>query len=332
MIIKNMVRLSYSKISTLDTCTLQYYYSYVIGLPQKPNNGSSAGNCLHLVVECLGNPRHKHYIKKIIKKNSIKSFPSIVKLVEKEARRNDLNLKEMAAPLKPPRVKEVEENIFDTIDSMIVFCLNYNENLDDEKIIETEWEFDIKTENFWIKGFSDQMSERISDPEVLVYRDWKGSRETFSKKKLEFSIQALMYFVAARYSDKYKKYKKREFDFVFPRFAARGKAQQTVPNVSEEVLDGFEEYLIYLTRFLADFTTEKALSNTQAGLTRARGGGLCYSNKTGWRCPYYEAMDYWELINSEGKAVKSVLEGKPRPEKENHTWVKKNHDGCMAWK
>lgn len=328
---ENNVRLSYSKISTLDTCTLQYFYSYVVKLPQKSNAGSASGNCLHLVIECLGNPRHKHYVKKIIKKNSIKSFPAIVKLVEREAKKNDLDLNEMASPLKPPHVKDVPIQIFDCIDSMIVFCLNYNENRTDEKIIESEWAFDIKTDKFWIKGFSDQMSERISDPEVLIYRDWKGSRELFSKKKLEFSIQALMYFVAARYDDKYKKYKKREFDFVFPRFADRKKAQQTVPNVSEEVLDGFEEYLGYLTKYLANFTMDKARSNTQAGLTRYNGGGLCYSDKTGWRCPYYEKMDYWHLIDKDGNVVNTALDGKPRREKEGCTWVKKTHEGCMEW-
>ena len=51
--------LSASRIKTLQSCSWMYYAKYIIGIPDKGNDGSSRGTVCHLIFEVLGDPRRK---------------------------------------------------------------------------------------------------------------------------------------------------------------------------------------------------------------------------------------------------------------------------------
>ena len=79
--------LSASRIKTYESCSWKYWCGYVLKLPKSKNDGNVRGSACHLVLEVLLNKRHKKYIKKIIKSETIKSVPSIERLVSKSIKK-----------------------------------------------------------------------------------------------------------------------------------------------------------------------------------------------------------------------------------------------------
>ena len=63
------VRLSASKIKTLDTCSWLFYSKYFLKIPDTTNDGASRGTIVHLIFELLLNPKHKKKYFDKLKKN-----------------------------------------------------------------------------------------------------------------------------------------------------------------------------------------------------------------------------------------------------------------------
>ena len=55
------VRLSASRLKTLQSCTWLYYCKYILKLPDTTNSGALRGTHIHLILEILQNPRHKKH-------------------------------------------------------------------------------------------------------------------------------------------------------------------------------------------------------------------------------------------------------------------------------
>ena len=66
-----LIKLSASRIKTLQSCSWMYYCNYNLKLPQKNNSGAMRGTVAHLIFEILANPRHQHYVTKIVKSGKI---------------------------------------------------------------------------------------------------------------------------------------------------------------------------------------------------------------------------------------------------------------------
>ena len=139
---EELVRLSASRIKTLQSCSWSYYSNYVLKLPQTNNSGAMRGTIAHLIFEILSNHRHHKYVKRIVKKNTCEAVPSVWGLIFKTAKKIGLDLDEMVKPLK----KEPEITNLKCIDEMILVGLKFD-FMDIKGFVGSEWAFDIVNES-----------------------------------------------------------------------------------------------------------------------------------------------------------------------------------------
>jgi hypothetical protein len=318
-----LIKLSASRIKTLQSCSWTYYCNYNLKLPQKNNSGAMRGTVAHLIFEVLGNSRHEHYIKKIVKDSTCLKQKAIFRLIIKAANREGLDLDEMVKPLKK---SGQEISNLKCIDEMILVGLKFD-FIGDAKLIGTEWEFDItnKQPAYRIGGFIDRI---FKDKKQLVIRDFKSSKLAFKGEELESNIQAMMYSLAVR--KKYAKQKEVLVKFLFLRYPDN--PERECPHFTEEQLVGFEHYLEYLNSYLTNFDEKKGKSNFAANDFAKK--WMCQT-KSGWRCPYLDTIDYKVLLDKDGKIIKSIFadkEFKPLDIKKDYHIEIRRYEGCPAWK
>jgi len=318
-----LVKLSASRIKTLQSCSWTYYCNYNLKLPQKNNSGAMRGTVAHLIFEVLGNPRHEHYIKKIVKDNTCLKQKAIFRLIIKTANKEGLDLDEMVKPLKK---SGQEVSNLKCIDEMVLVGLKFD-FIGDAKLIGTEWEFDItnKQPAYRIGGFIDRI---FKDKKQLVIRDFKSSKLAFKGEELESNIQAMMYSLAVR--KKYTKQKEVLVKFLFLRYPDN--PERECPHFTEEQLVGFEHYLEYLNSYLTNFDEKKGKSNFAANDFAKK--WMCQT-KSGWRCPYLDPIDYKVLLDKDNRIIKSIFadkEFKPSDLKKDYHIEIRRYEGCPAWK
>jgi len=318
-----LVKLSASRIKTLQSCSWTYYCNYNLKLPQKNNSGAMRGTVAHLIFEVLGNPRHDHYIKKIVEDNTCLKQKAIFRLIIKTANKEGLDLDEMVKPLKK---SGQEVSNLKCIDEMILVGLKFD-FIGDAKLIGTEWEFDItnKQPAYRIGGFIDRI---FKDKKQLVIRDFKSSKLAFKGEELESNIQAMMYSLAVR--KKYAKQKEVLVKFLFLRYPDN--PERECPHFTEEQLVGFEHYLEYLNGYLTNFDEKKGKSNFAANDFAKK--WMCQT-KSGWRCPYLDPIDYKVLLDKDGRIIKSIFadkEFKSSDIKKGYQIEIRKYEGCPAWK
>ena len=250
-----LIKLSASRIKTLQSCSWMYYCNYNLKLPQKNNSGAMRGTVAHLIFEILANPRHQHYVTKIVKSGTCLKQPAIFKLILKAAKREGLDLDEMVKPLKK---SGQEITNLKCIDEMILVGLKFD-FIGNGKLIGSEWEFDITSEEpkYRIGGFVDRI---FKDKKQMIIRDFKSSKKAFKGEELASNLQGMMYSLAVR--KKYQKQKDVLVKFLFLRYP--DDPERECPHFSEEVLSGFEHYLEYLNGYLKNFDEKKANSNFAA--------------------------------------------------------------------
>jgi ATP-dependent helicase/DNAse subunit B len=321
---EEVVRLSASRIKTLQTCSWTYYCNYVLKLPQKNNSGAMRGTIAHLVFEILSNPRHHKYVKKILKKETCESVPSVWKLIFKTAKKLGLDMDETVKPLK----KEGEKTNLKCIDEMIIVGLKFDFT-DIKGFISSEWAFDITNESpkYRIVGFVDRM---LKSPDgTLVVRDYKSSKKIFDNSELESNLQSMMYSLAIKKSHP-GTYKDIVAKFLFLRFPDN--PEKSSPIFSDEVLEGFEHYLEYVGEQLQNFNEEKGKTNFAK---HDFGKKWMCQTKSGWKCPYLEAMEYKALVDKDGKLIKCIFNSETfnkEDMKEGYSVQVRNYEGCPAWK
>lgn len=319
----DLIKLSASRIKTLQSCSWMYYCNYNLKLPQKNNSGAMRGSIAHLIFEVLANPRHEHYVKKIVKSKTCLKYPAIFKLIIKAAKREGLDLDEMVQPLKK---SGQEITNLKCIDEMILVGLKFD-FIGEYKVIGSEWEFDITNESpkYRIGGFVDRI---FKDKKQMIIRDFKSSKKAFKGDELESNLQGMMYSLAVR--KKYQKQKDVLVKFLFLRYP--DDPERECPHFSEEELRGFEHYLEYINGYLQNFDEKKAHSNFAAHEFSKK--WMCQT-KSGWRCPYLNAIDYKVLIDKDGKIIKSIFANEDFKEKDLKSGYRieiRKYEGCPAWK
>lgn len=323
---KELVRLSASKIQCLESCSMTFYLKYQCQIPDSSNRGSERGSTVHEIFEVLSNPRHfNKYINKIVAADSLLVIPSIKRLIVKLAKKHN-NL-DLAAMVEPISKKDKPITTLKCIDQMALIGIRTDFiDLNGKELIKSELAFDITSAApaYRIVGFVDRI---FKEGDIISFSDFKSSKKKFSKKELHENIQALCYLCAAR--KLYPEFKKRKARFIILRFP--DDPIQEVNEVGDDVLDGFEYFLEAISEYMKDFDMKKARLKTQAPLTRQRGGGLCFSNRTGHRCAYLDPFTYYHLIDKDGNVVKTAKEGQPREKKEGCYWTKKEFSGCPMW-
>jgi hypothetical protein len=317
-----LIKLSASRIKTLQSCSWMYYCNYNLKLPQKNNSGAMRGTVAHLIFEILANPRHQHYVTEIVKSGTCLKQLAIFKLILKAAKREGLDLDEMVKPLKK---SGQEITNLKCIDEMILVGLKFD-FVGNGKLIGSEWEFDITSEEpkYRIGGFVDRI---FKDKKQMIIRDFKSSKKAFRGEELASNLQGMMYSLAVR--KKYQKQKDVLVKFLFLRYPED--PERECPHFSEEELSGFEHYLEYLNGYLKNFDEKKASSNFAAHEYSTK--WMCQT-KSGWRCPYLDAIEYKVLLDKDGKVIKSIFateEFKEKDLKPNYRIEVRKYEGCPAW-
>ena len=305
---KEKVRLSASKIKTLDTCSWLFYSKYFLKTPDTSNDGASRGTIVHLIFELLLKPRHKkRYFAKLKKSpTAILRCESLNRLLTKHAKKLNVNDKENLS----------------LIYQMLYVGFNHNFYCKGSKQLKEEEHFEIEGDNFIINGFIDKKAFYKNKIDIW---DYKSSKSKFNREEIQANYQALMYSLATLKKDGIIP----EVKFLFLRFP--DSPEQAAPKLTEEELMGFEIFLTELADLLGDYNEEKALENLAKNGKKYR--WLCGSDKPGkWICPVRKAFDFYSLVKKDsGRIVRSAHESEDLQADEEHEIVKQSYGGCPAW-
>lgn len=321
---EDFIKLSASRIKTLQSCSWIYYCNYNLKLPQKSNSGAIRGTIAHLIFELLDKEKHKRYIKQIIKADTCLKIKSIRRLICKLAKKENLDLDELVKPVKK---NAAEVSNLTCIDQMILVGLKFD-FISSNKVLGAEIEFDISNKQpaYRISGFIDRIFEK---DESLIVRDFKSSKIVFKGEDLDSNVQAMMYTLAVKKT--YEQYQAKDVlvRFLFLRYPDN--PERECPKFSDEEIKGFEYYLEYLNQYLQNFDEKKGMLNFAANDFSKK--WMCQT-KSGWKCPYLNRIEYKVLLDENKKIIKSIFANesfKDSDVKQNFSIEKRVYNGCPAW-
>lgn len=323
------VRLSASRIKTAQDCSWKYYTTYILKLSDGGNSGSGRGSVCHPILEALLRPDRKPYFDRILKEKNVYCIPSIKRMVDTLARR---------------------ENVFDSenlhlINEFILTALNLDFYCEGAEKVISELKFEEKDDKIWSLGFVDKLAIY---PDKIKIIDYKTQKNFFTDEELRFNVQVLMYVMVAK---KMFPGKKIEFEFHQLKEALVGRGLkkvaldpiQTIQQecITDEIIEGFRQWLIEFSEFLSDFDLEKAHSNFakndflksrtrcggELGQRRKSDGGLMFT------CPSKYPKVYFALC--QGEDVIKTADSRQELEKhrqEGQRIEQKSYAGCPAWK
>lgn len=311
----DLVKLSASRLKTLQNCSWLYNAQYVLKIPSSSNDGANRGTVVHLIFELCAKKKHKHLVSeslKLYKKN--KKLPTCLeRLILKKAKKLSVD----------------DEDNLEMIREMIYVGFNYDFLCKGSKHLESEIEFDINNGKYHIGGFIDKRA--IYPDNSIVIWDYKSSKEKFSQEELDGNLQNLMYCLAS--------YKQTgeipSQNFLFLRFP--DSPEQKAPKPTVKDLKGFEYYLENMSFYLKDYNYEKATSNF--AYDKKDKMWLCGFAKTPnqlkkdgspmWYCAAKFPFNYWVLCDEDGNILSSKMtkEELPKPKK-NEFIIEKQYHGC----
>ncbi len=306
---KEKIKLSASKIKTVEECSWIYYCKYILKLPDISNSGASRGTICHLIFELLMRDRHKKYFEDLCSgKAGVIKNPTIHRLILKHAK----------------KLKVDDEENLDLIYDMIQTGLQSDYFCSGAVAVSVEDEFLIEEENYLINGFIDKTAV-YGDGAVKVF-DYKSSKSKFSKDEIDFNLQNLIYSLAV-----FRKYKTiPDLAFIFLKF--RKQPIQQAPKPTEEQLKGFSEYLAYVAGYLSTFDQKAAVGNLAAKSLKKK--WKCGSDVPGkWICPARLPVKFYYGVDENDKFIKSSFN---RDDLMNDSRVKLINDvdykGCPFWR
>lgn len=303
------IKLSASKIKTLESCSWLYHSKYNLRLPDTGNSGSSRGTIVHLIFEMLLNDRHKKYFDDLCSgKAGVIKNPAIHRLILKHAK----------------RLKVDDEENLDMIYSMIQTGLQNDFFCSGAVAVRAEDEFRIEYDNYILNGFIDKTADH-PDNSCKVY-DYKSSKGKFSKEELDFNLQNLIYSLAT--------FKTKgvipSIYFIFLKF--KKQPIQEAPKPTLEQLEGFKTYLSYIAGYIASFDAKTAVENLAANSVKKK--WLCGSDVAGkWICPSRNPAVYYCGYDKDDKFIKSSFEKDTLMNDKKIEIIKKiDYKGCPYWR
>lgn len=311
---KEPKKLSASRIAKYNDCSYAYYCDYELKLPKTSNDGARRGTIVHLIYSLLLKDRHKKHFHSIHKTGKVESAPSIVRLIRKHARKENI--------LDPENLDLIKDFIVRGLKDPNFLC-------EDALKVESERKFIFKTDDYAITGFIDK---RAIYPDKIVIKDYKTSKEKYSEAEIDGNVQALMYSLIT--------YKETgvipDVDFIFLKFDD-GEIKTKKCSVRE--LEGFEQYLKELSKNIQNFTEVDARGGYAADKKDKL--WLCGRNKSPgqlkkdgtlmWGCEFKFAFDYYVLLDNEGKVLKSAFDAESLAPEKDQFVEKKRYHGCPRW-
>lgn len=322
------VKISASRLKTLQACSWQFHCKYVLKLPDATNAGALMGTCCHTVFECLLKPRHRKHFDASTLAKDVGASPVLDRYVTRYAKKHALP-------------EGGREKMFE----MILVGLMNDFFCEGGTMMEPELSFDItsKSPKYRITGFIDQPA--TYNDKFLRIKDYKSSKKKFEGEELSVNVQAMMYSLAGK-----KLFPKLTpvVDFVFLQFPERPIQRL---RFSDSQLSGFEHMLADAQMFMENFDEKKAVSNLASKQKFPDSGQgfkgplLCgwagkkfvshpdQKKKNGdkmYHCPFRFPFDYWALCSEDGEVLKTEREKEKLNalESEGQFIIKKRYDGC----
>jgi hypothetical protein len=331
------VTLSASRIKTAQSCSWLYWAKYKLKLPDKGNSGASRGTVCHEVFEFLGDKKNKKEFDKIMKSQDIFASKKIKDLVLNTAEKEGVN----------------DNANIELIKTMTLNGLNYDffgegHGNVTQQFSEKDFDFDVQKDNFnyKIKGFIDKL---FIYGDKAIIRDFKSSKEVFKGKDLEDNTQDLMYTLAVK--KMFPEVKELYSEFLFLKFSLIGKGRIKMPSITDEELEGFEQFLTYIQEYLDNFSEKTALSNMAAKADypkdnsfggpimcgKAKKGELKKDGTPAWCCSAKHDLEYYQIKDESNKIIDSCFleDCEKYKEKYKNTKVTFNlfkYEGCPAFK
>lgn len=346
---KELTKLSASRIKTAQTCSWTYWCNYKLKLPDSGNDGSSRGTICHNIFELLGT-KHKREFNKIIKDGTIWNTDIVAKQVKKEA--EDLSVNDA-------------ENLA-LIDEMIVNglrCDFFGDTEDEPLKAKSEQFFDLEIEKeelgirYAIRGYIDKLF--VYKDNSVIIRDFKSSKSVFKGKDITDNLQNLIYCLAVKHlmpeTEPQSEFLFLRFDLDKDLLGNYGKGYVKMDKITPEELEGFEYQLTEFQRYLDNFDENTAKSNFAAKQDYPKDGtfgGPLACGKDGYKmskgqpildnngdpikafiCPYRKPREYWALKDASGKLKDTAfIEEKDTLNiEEGDEVVKMNYEGCPHW-
>lgn len=282
------IRLSASRLKSLQQCSWKFYCNEVLKLPETIHPKTITGTCAHSILECLLNPRHKRHYDLVMSGSksdqSIYNSPVIKRFVK--IYQNKYRL---------------DQVLIDDLDSMVMVVLqltDYLEKQSDEAFPpEHEFLITIGEQNYQIRGFIDRLARK---GDLYLIKDYKTQGKRFDEDELANNFQAAMYQLYI-----WKKFKSLStVQFIMLRHPPTKrdpqKHIQVVRPRTPEELAGFEEYLLFIGEIFSNFDQSHAQMHFCADDPKTK--GFCT-----YVCQFRNALTYQSLLDKEGNLLKNVF-------------------------
>ncbi len=325
-------KLSPSRIKTLESCTLKYFYNYEYSaegpkLPNLDNSGSFCGSIAHDVFEMLlVKDKYFTYVNNINRKKKL--TPGLIRLIKRKIRK---------------KIEFDTQINFDKCVNFILVGLNHDFWIEGGDLQPPEYKFDIQEETYSMIGFVDAHSifkDKVGS--YCVLRDYKSFKQKFSEEELNANIQGFTYLLAVK-----KKFP--EIDLMRSRveFIALAYPEdpvQTFRIKNETQINGFIKYLEYIQKRADSFNDRTKFELVAAKQEYPKKGEgfkgplICGRGVTNFKerkkdnsdfkyhCAYRFPFDYYILVDELGKVRHTSFE--PLQEKDGLKLEKHHFNGC----
>lgn len=330
--------LSASKIKTLKSCSWQYWCKYILKLPDKTNSGALIGDTVHIILECLGAPRHKKHYTKILAKKNIFASKAVRRLVYKHAKHKNLNEK-----------NQINDICVMTLNGLMYDFFGKQYGEPSQIISEKDFELTVEQEDiqYKVKGFIDKLYIYKNISLVLI-RDFKTNKKKYEGKEISDNLQDYIYTLAIR--KLYPELKNIKMEFLFLKQDLNDNAVMPMQTKTKYELIGFEHELTGYQKYADSFNEKTATSNMAANQGIPKDGSfagklLCgfakerdQLKKDGtpmWYCTYKFGFDYFAIVDKDEKIKKSAFTKKELMGIklfDGEKIIKKKYDGCPCFK
>lgn len=344
-------KLSPSRVDAKNTCSWSYWCNYHLKLPNFENDGSRRGSIIHDLYECFTKHKVRHFSKfsRILENEDSFSDPVVARFLKWKANKVGLILEKKVVN----KNKTALISNKDFLNSMILSGMRndfYNEETEEEyaellqdlRVVDKD-----KGIDFAVKGLIDKVRVFRDDNDKIIkieIIDYKSNKQKFDQAKMGFNMQGAVYQMFAK--NLYPDVEDISMKFIFLQFDKNPSVE--VPKIPDEVLDGIKVYLNEVYKQINNFSEIDAKKNFgkfngNHYLCGKNGYKFIYDPKTRkktptdephWKCPYKDAFDYYSVVDSSGKIIKSYQDGEEihfNPEK-GEVIKKMKYLGCPAFK